>query len=195
MSAVLDDISGTASRDRGTVPVRSSNSLLWAALALVTAATGLVSCADRPALPSLPPAPVVVSPPPAAIAPVPSAAAAPVPRHKPVPPARTPAPAPAAPFSAAPDFQADRSIDPGRLVGLTELETLRLLGAPLRKADIPPAKYWQYASRRCVLRVFFFMEMDSRDFRTLSYELKSVNNDPAVDQQCLADFVAQAERQ
>lgn len=191
MSAMLDDISGTVSRDRGAVPVRISNSLLWAALALVTAATGLVSCADRPVLPSPPPARVVVSPPAAAVAPAPPA---PVPRHKPAPPARPPAPVPAAPFSAAPGIQADRSIDPARLVGLTELETLRLLGAPSRKADIPPAKYWQYASRRCVLRVFFFMEMDSRDFRTLSYELKSVNNDPAVDQQCLADFVAQAER-
>jgi hypothetical protein len=117
----------------------------------------------------------------------------PAPRHKPPAPARV-ASIPAAPSTSNDARPPSPSLDPARLVGLTEQETIRLLGAPTRTADQPPAKYWQYASRRCVLRVFFFMEMNSRDFRTLSYELKSVNNDPTVDQHCLADFVAQAEQ-
>jgi hypothetical protein len=193
MSALLDNNSGN--RCAVAVPALNASSLFWCAMALVASAVGLVSCADQSAMPPHPPAPVAVAAVPAAVVPPPSVAPAPVPRRKPAPSARTSAAVAAtAPFAATPERSAERSIDPARLVGLTEQETLRLLGAPSRKADAPPAKYWQYASRRCVLRVFFFMEMDSRDFRTLSYELKSVNNDPTVDQQCLADFVAQADR-
>lgn len=192
MSASLDNLAGNGSADRAAIQAPGVDSLFWGAMTLLAAAAGLVSCADRSVVPADQPTQVAVAPVPAIVAVAPAVTPAPVPRHKPPPPARTSAAAAAAPLPL--DGPADRSIDPARLVGLTEQETLRLLGVPSRKADAPPAKYWQYASQRCVLRVFFFMEMDSRDFRTLSYELKSVNNDPTVDQQCLADFVAQAER-
>lgn len=86
------------------------------------------------------------------------------------------------------------AVDPAVLVGMTEGETLILLGHPGRVEETPPAKIWHYANDRCVLRVHLFMEMSSRDFRTLTYELTSMDQQPDVDQQCLADLVAQAAR-
>jgi len=86
----------------------------------------------------------------------------------------------------------EEGLDPKHLVGLTERETLRLLGEPTRTEEKPPAKTWAYTNDRCVLRVFFFMETTTRDFRTLSYELISRDEQPHVAQQCFAELVAQA---
>jgi hypothetical protein len=166
------------------------DSLWFGALTLLVAAAGLVSCAQLSPEPPARHKPVAAASSPRVAAAVPRPAEpAPVPKHKPVPP---PELAPAAVAPPAPPTRP--SVDPARLVGLTEQETLRLLGPPTGTAEVPPAKYWQYASSRCVLRVFFFMQMDTRDFRTLSYEITSANHDPVIDQQCVADFVAPAGR-
>lgn len=83
-------------------------------------------------------------------------------------------------------------LDPGTLVGLSERETISLLGAPAWTEEIPPAKTWQYGNARCRLRVFLFMEMNTRDFRTLSYELTSTDGQTHVAHQCFAELVAAA---
>lgn len=82
--------------------------------------------------------------------------------------------------------------DPHTLVGMDEQAISRLLGEPTWTEDVPPAKYWQYATQSCVLRVFFFMEMTTRNFRALSYELTSSDDAPNVDEQCFAQLLAQA---
>jgi hypothetical protein len=82
--------------------------------------------------------------------------------------------------------------DPRTLVGMDEQAISRLLGEPTWTEDVPPAKYWQYATQSCVLRVFFFMEMTTRNFRALSYELTSSDDAPNVDEQCFAQLLAQA---
>jgi hypothetical protein len=81
---------------------------------------------------------------------------------------------------------------PKALVGLDEQATVRLLGEPSWTEDVPPAKYWQYATPSCVLRVFFFMEMTTQNFRALSYELTSSDDAPNVHERCFAQLLAQA---
>lgn len=83
-------------------------------------------------------------------------------------------------------------LDPDALMGLDQGETRHILGIPAALEDVPPAKVWHYANNACSLKVFFFMDMSSRDFRALSYDVKSSENVPDVDHRCFAQLVAQA---
>lgn len=83
--------------------------------------------------------------------------------------------------------------DPDALVGLDQVQTIRLLGVPVAREEAPPAKVWRYAKGDCTLKVFFFMDMtSSQDFRALSYDMKSSNNVPDADHRCFAQLIAQA---
>lgn len=118
--------------------------------------------------------------------------AAPLPEPLPAPAEALPSPvtpaAPAVPATAPPSDHPG----PKALVGLDEQATVRLLGEPSWTEDVPPAKYWQYATPSCVLRVFFFMEMTTQNFRALSYELTSSDDAPNVHERCFAQLLAQA---
>jgi hypothetical protein len=61
--------------------------------------------------------------------------------------------------------------DPDHLVGLSETDALRLLGKPKAKADTPPSRVWTYSSTSCDLRLFFYPEIGSTSYRTLTYEI------------------------
>ncbi|WP_207481498.1 hypothetical protein [Arenibaculum pallidiluteum] len=91
-----------------------------------------------------------------------------------------------------PEGSQAKAVSPKSLVGLDEAAMRRLLGEPTWAEDVPPGRYWQYASRSCVLRVFFFLEMDTQRYRALSYELTSTENAPDVDEQCFDQFLRQA---
>lgn len=115
-----------------------------------------------------------------------------------VPPASFPPP-PASPSPASPPAVADAvptavpTLDPRTLVGLDRVQTRRLLGIPAATEEAPPAKVWRYAKGDCTLEVFFFMDMTSaKDFRALSYDMKSSQNVPDRDNRCFAQLVAQA---
>jgi len=117
--------------------------------------------------------------------------AAPLPEPLPAPAeALPPALPPSVPLTAQP--VAPEHPGPKALVGLDEQATVRLLGEPSWTEDVPPAKYWQYATPSCVLRVFFFMEMTTQNFRALSYELTSSDDAPNVHERCFAQLLAQA---
>jgi hypothetical protein len=81
--------------------------------------------------------------------------APPLPRRKPGPEAR---------LAAA-------EIDPARLVGLDFASAKKLLGAPARQLDQPPAKIWAYNGNTCVFNLFFYPSMDDSIFRVLTYEV------------------------
>jgi hypothetical protein len=127
--------------------------------------------------------------------------ATPVPKAKPKPPAAKPAatkPAtvvpngppqqvaalPSAPPVVLPPEPARPAFNLDRLIGLTEEQTEAALGQPGRVEESPPSRTLHYAEGRCVLRLHLFMEMTSRSFRTLSYDLNSTGVGPDVDQQC-----------
>lgn len=177
---------------------RSVQGLSACVLTLLVSAGLLVACADRSLSVAVPPTAPVAKPKTLA----PSLAETPIPRSKPSALARfgTTGPAETRPAAMAaalplPLPRPTPQFDPHGLVGLTEQETLRLLGQPTDVEESPPAKTWRYAGDRCDLRVHLFMEMTTRSFRTLSYDLSSTDENPDVDQQhCLAELVAQAWR-
>lgn len=150
-------------------------------LAVLTA-----GCATPPA-PEVPPAPA--SRPLQLVAPVP-VPPTPLPGRKPAVPARTakPVEAPRKAVSVlpppVPTVAVPRRFDPERLIGLSAEEVERLLGRPGTVDDVPPARIWRYAQGDCVLRIHLFMEMNTRSFRTLSYELNSTGVKPDVDDEC-----------
>lgn len=61
--------------------------------------------------------------------------------------------------------------DPDHLVGLSEADAIRLLGAPKLRADTPPSRIWTYSSAICDLRLFFYPEIGGTSYRTLTYEI------------------------
>jgi LysM repeat protein len=75
------------------------------------------------------------------------------------------------------------------IVGYDETTVTELLGAPDSSEDDPPARVWQYASENCVLDVYFYMELSTRNYRVLSYELDSAHDTPDVEQQCITELV------
>jgi hypothetical protein len=61
--------------------------------------------------------------------------------------------------------------DPDHLVGLSEADAIRLLGAPKTRAETPPSRVWTYSSPGCDLRLFFYPEIGGTSYRTLTYEI------------------------
>lgn len=97
-------------------------------------------------------------------------------------------------MGGTPTQPATTNADPDSLVGLDEVQTLKLLGSPVAREEAPPAKIWRYAKGDCTLKVFFFMDMtSSQDFRALSYDMKSSQNVPDADHRCFAQLLAQAD--
>ncbi|WP_448188159.1 hypothetical protein [Azospirillum sp. sgz301742] len=87
---------------------------------------------------------------------------------------------------------APAKLEPEALMGLDQRQTKRLLGVPAAMEEQSPAKVWSYANGACTLKVFFFMDLSSQDFRALSYDVKSNEHVPDVDQRCFAQLLAQA---
>jgi hypothetical protein len=100
----------------------------------------------------------------------------PLPGHKPTTVAAVPAPADAGP-------------DPKQLVGLGFRETENLLGVPTRQEEKPPAKIWTYSGTDCELNIFFYADINTREFRALTYEVKSTELTGGTDDQCLAQLM------
>lgn len=75
------------------------------------------------------------------------------------------APPPARPDRAAAVRPAEPV--PPKLVGLTEAETVDLLGAPEEQAAQPPGKVWIYRSGGCTLSVHFFPDVQKGGFHAL----------------------------
>jgi hypothetical protein len=93
----------------------------------------------------------------------------PIPGDSGVPPAAetVTARAPAADSATA----ASTDTDPDHLVGLSEADAVRLLGAPKLRTDTPPSRIWTYSSTTCDLRLFFYPEIGGTSYRTLTYEI------------------------
>lgn len=113
---------------------------------------------------------------------------------RPEPRPAVPPPPPAAPEPEEPEAEvAELPEGFAELVGSGESEVVRALGDPNWFEDIPPARMWQYASQNCVLQLYFFMELSTRDFRVLSYELESGYDDGNADQQCFDELLRRSD--
>ncbi len=78
------------------------------------------------------------------------------------------------------------ALDPRNLVGLNFRETEAMLGRPTGQTEKPPAKIWTYSGDACLLNIFFYADINTREFRALTYEIKAETADGEAEEQCLA---------
>ena len=78
------------------------------------------------------------------------------------------------------------------LVGRSEIEVQALFGQPSSTEDRPPGKVWHYRDGACALDVRLFPDVQTRQFGTLSYEVKSDDNSDQGKRACLAHLRARA---
>jgi hypothetical protein len=89
---------------------------------------------------------------------------------------------PAATEDAAPPGQ--------RLIGLDADRVQRLLGPPTEYVDRPPAKVWVYRTERCTLDLSLYLDVKSKVFRTLAYEVTSHDGSDKGKRLCVAELEA-----
>jgi hypothetical protein len=84
-----------------------------------------------------------------------------------------PLPIPAVKPSDKTLLAARKDLDPERLIGLSLVEAEALLGEPALQDEKPPAKVWTYNAQSCVLSIFFYADISTKDFRALTYEIRN----------------------
>lgn len=76
-----------------------------------------------------------------------------------------------------------------RLKGLSEAEAETLLGRPAAVEEKAPARIWTYRAGECSLRLGFFPQVQTLDFRVLSVEA-APRGDTAAEARCDAALLA-----
>jgi hypothetical protein len=117
----------------------------------------------------------------------PPAAAKPLAPQPPPPPQAAPPLPERKPETAA--GTATPSLDPKQLVGLGFQETKSLLGEPTKTEEKPPAQIWTYNNDDCELDIFFYSDINTREFRALTYEIKDKQASGGSDDRCLAQLM------
>ncbi|MDA8230714.1 MAG: hypothetical protein M0006_05195 [Magnetospirillum sp.] len=82
--------------------------------------------------------------------------------------APVPKPRPAEPKSLAKAVPGKEALPP-KLVGLSEAQTIDLLGRPSEEGGQPPEKVWLYRAAGCDLSVHLFPDMEKGGFYALDY--------------------------
>ncbi len=77
---------------------------------------------------------------------------------------------------------------PVQLVGMNEGEVQALLGTPSMVEDNAPGKTWRFRKHDCVLSVALYPDVQTRVFRTLSYEVTSDDHNAGAKQLCETKF-------
>jgi len=151
----------------------------------VIALMALCGCAD-------PTPPRAASAPPPNGAPAPSGPIALTAPPAPAAPAKAAAPAKrrdaTKPSASAPAAPTQTAAAPVQLVGMDEGEVQALLGAPSMVEDHAPGKTWRFRKRDCVLSVALYPDVQTRVFRTLSYEVTSDDHNAGAKQLCETKF-------
>ena len=74
------------------------------------------------------------------------------------------------------------------LAGKSEKELRALFGAPTTEEDRPPGKRWRYRDGQCTLDVQLYPDVQTKQFGTLAYEVKSDDNSDEGKRHCLAQL-------
>lgn len=74
------------------------------------------------------------------------------------------------------------------LGGKSETELRALFGAPTSEEDRPPGKRWRYRDGPCTLDVQLYPDVQTKQFGTLAYEVKSDDNSDEGKRHCLAQL-------
>jgi glucose/arabinose dehydrogenase len=79
------------------------------------------------------------------------------------------------------------------LAGKSETELRAMLGAPTSEEDRPPGKRWRYRDGQCTLDVQLYPDVQTKQFGTLAYEVKSDDNSDEGKRLCLAQLQSRAQ--
>jgi len=79
------------------------------------------------------------------------------------------------------------------LAGKSESELRVLLGAPTSEEDRPPGKRWRYRDGQCTLDVQLYPDVQTKQFGTLAYEVKSDDNSDEGKRDCMARLKSRAQ--
>ena len=79
------------------------------------------------------------------------------------------------------------------LVGKSETELRAMLGAPTSEEDRPPGKRWHYRDGQCTLVVQLYPDVQTKQFGTLAYEVKSDDNTDEGKRVCTAQLQSRAQ--
>ena len=118
-------------------------------------------------------------------------------RPRATPPAST---SPDAPVAAPPAASSEPPARPAAtgapglsLAGKSETELRAMLGAPTSEEDRPPGKRWRYRDGQCTLDVQLYPDVQTKQFGTLAYEVKSDDNTDEGKRVCLAQLQSRAQ--
>jgi hypothetical protein len=79
------------------------------------------------------------------------------------------------------------------LVGKSETELRAMLGAPTSEEDRPPGKWWRYRDGQCTLVVQLYPDVQTKQYGTLAYEVKSDDNTEEGKRVCTAQLQSRAQ--
>jgi hypothetical protein len=85
------------------------------------------------------------------------------------------------------------SATPVTLVGKSAAEVRSLLGPPTSEEDRAPGKAWHYQDGQCTVDVRLYPDVQTRQFSTLSYEVKSNDSTDEGKRLCLAQLRSRAQ--
>lgn len=82
---------------------------------------------------------------------------------------------------------------PVNLIGKSESEVRALLGPPTSVQERTPGKTWHYQRGQCSADVQLYPDVQTRQFGTLAYEVKSDDNTDEGKRGCMAQFSSRAQ--
>jgi len=71
------------------------------------------------------------------------------------------------------------------LIGIEPVDAMGLLGVPEQIREDPPAQVWAYQRGGCSLEIYFYLDLESDNLRSLTYELDAGEPSEAARQACL----------
>ncbi|MDJ0941988.1 MAG: hypothetical protein QNJ30_00870 [Kiloniellales bacterium] len=71
------------------------------------------------------------------------------------------------------------------LIGIEPVDAMGLLGVPEQIREDPPAQVWAYRREGCRLEIYFYLDLESDNLRSLTYELEAGEPSEAARQACL----------
>lgn len=75
-----------------------------------------------------------------------------------------------------------------KLVGLNQTQVAEVLGPPMAETEKAPGKVWRYWNSRCSLEVSLYLDIQSRAYRVISYEVTNHDHSSGGRSACLAEL-------
>ncbi len=95
--------------------------------------------------------------------------------------------------AATPAKSASTTAAPVNLIGKSEGDLRALFGPPTTVEDRAPGKTWRYREGQCTVDIQLYPDVQTRQFGTLAYEVKSDDNTDEGKRGCLAQLQSRAQ--